>query len=82
MKTQHFTPAMSNPRASWGPVAGFVPPSLEFCYSKSILHINLPYFDNLEFDIFMQVALSATSSRLLLLRLGFEHFQFKLNLVC
>jgi len=35
-----------------------------------------PYFDNLEFAILMQVALSVTSSRLLPLHLGFERFQY------
>jgi len=34
-----------------------------------------PYFDNLEFDILVQVVLSAILSRLLPLELGFELFQ-------
>jgi len=40
-------------RATCGPGECFVRPSLSFSGSKGILHTdNLPYFDNLEFNIF------------------------------
>jgi len=47
---------MSNPRAACGPVEGFVRTSLGFPHRQSILLYTLttsPYFDNLEFDIFV-----------------------------
>jgi len=68
---------MSNPRAATecGPVGGFVRPCLSFRNSISSSHTdNLSYFDNLELTFLMQVVLSANSSRLLPLQLGFEHF--------
>jgi len=34
------------------------------------------YYDNLGFDILIQVVLSATLVRLLPLQLGFEHYQY------
>jgi len=58
--------AMSNPR-----------PSLGVRCSKSILHTdNLYVFYHFESDVLMQVVLSATSSRLLSLQLGFKCFQY------
>jgi len=49
---QDLRPAMSNPRAACGPDEGFVRCSVGFRCSKSILN-TCPYFDNLEFDIFV-----------------------------
>jgi len=46
---------MSNPRAAWSPVKGFVRPSLGFHCSKSILYTdkaNCLYFNNLKFGVF------------------------------
>jgi len=70
--------AMPNPRPACGPVEGFVQPSLGFRCSKSTLWLltTCPYFDNLQFDIFLQVVLSATLSLMLPLQLGFERFQY------
>ena len=44
---------MSNPRVAWGPVEGFVRPSLVLAIVK-VSHIltTCPCFDNLESDIF------------------------------
>jgi len=60
-----------------GPVEGFVGPSWVFAVVKVPRTLTTcPCFDNFEFDIFMQVVLSATLSRLLPFQLGFEHFQY------
>jgi len=65
------------PAARMWPSQSFVRPSLGFRCSKSILRLTTcPYFDNLEFDFVIQVALNATLSRLLPFQLGFQRFQY------
>ena len=65
--------AMSNPRAACGPVEGFLRPTLVFAVVKvSCILIACPCFDNLEFDVSLQVVFSATLSRVLPLQWGFE----------
>jgi len=67
--------AMSNPRAACGQVEDFVRPSLGFCSSKSILRTYgqpVLILVILNSTFLVQVILSATLSRLLPLRLGFE----------
>jgi len=49
-----FIAAMSNPRPACGPDEGFVQLSLGFrCSKASYILTTCPYFDNLEFDIFV-----------------------------
>jgi len=57
---------MSSPRSACGPVEDFVQTSLGFRCSITTACIlkTSPYFDNLKFDILMQVILSATLSRM------------------
>jgi len=64
-------PAMSSPWAACGPVEGFVPPSLGFRSGFAVLLSTI-----LSSTFLMQVAFSATLSRMLPLQLGFEHFQY------
>jgi len=88
----HVSSAMSNPRGACGPVEDFVRLSLGLRCSKSILHIfNSVYwqlvfiFIILNLTFWMQVVLSASLSRLLPLRLGFERLStlaWKLPFVC
>jgi len=68
---------MFKPQAACGPDEDFVCPVWVFA-AVEVAYIlpTCPYFDNLEFAILMQVALSVTSSRLLPLHLGFERFQY------
>jgi len=65
-----------------GSVEGFVRPSSGFGCSKiSYILTACRYFENIEFDLLIQVVFSATVSRLLPLQLGFERFP-KPDLVC
>ena len=62
---------------AWGPVKGFVRPSLIFVVAKvSCILTTCPCFNNFEVDIFEAGGPSATSSCLLPLQLGFEHFEY------
>jgi len=61
---------VSNPRAACYPVQVFA------LVKESYILTTCPYSDNLEFDILMEVVLSATLSRLLPLQLGVERFQY------
>jgi len=65
------------PRAACGPVEGFVRSSLVFAVVKvSCILTTCLCFDFLNLTFLMQEILSAILSRLLLLQLGFEHFQY------
>jgi len=58
------------------PVEGFVRHSWGVRCSENILSTDCPYFHDLQFEILMEVVLSATLSRLLPLQLGLEHFLY------